>query len=169
MPTNWDVTRDARLYFEMRNCVAATCRLTPRDELEAIETLSDLACGKPKSEQCCWLLLNRRDLLRLALRPDAPREPAPLANASMWKVSLRYPQYRPGFLASDMSMRIVGLDAKSFLANFVTLRYSRPEEARKSVRKLLALSVILLEIPTRVYRSTNLQPMTKFYMHRLRE
>ena len=133
MSAKWNVAHDARLYFDMRDCVTATCRLTPRDELEVIESLSELACTsvqtKTKSEKSCWLLLNRRDFLRLALRPDAPRDPAPASNASMWKVSLRYPQYRPGSLAPDMSMRIVGLDAKSFLTNFATLSYSRPDEA----------------------------------------
>ena len=128
----WDVTRDARLYFLSRDRVSMPCRLTPRDELEAIESLSGIARGVVDvSDEAGWLLLNRRDLLRLALRADAPREPKlGVMGASVWRVSLRYPQHRPEGPSSDASARVVGLDAKSFMANFATLSYSRPEEAK---------------------------------------
>ena len=106
------------------------CRLSPHDELEAIESLSGIARGiTDVSDGANWLLLNRRDFLRLALRADAPRAYVGEATvSSMWKVSLRYPQYRPDAQPSDASARVVGLDTKSFLANFATLSYSRPEE-----------------------------------------
>lgn len=130
MIPSWNVRADCRAYFARRDRVHASCRLRPEEELIAIESFAELGIGENADNEqyeCSWALLNRRNLLRLGLRPGAPTEYVTGAENSAWSVSLHYPVHRPEGYNPDVISRIINLDQKSVWSNFTTINYSRPE------------------------------------------
>lgn len=89
MTPTWNVRADCRAYFVRRDHVDASCRLQPDEELRAIENFAELGVGENATQEQyegSWTLLNRRNLLRLALRHDAPTEYVEGAEHSAWSV-----------------------------------------------------------------------------------
>lgn len=96
MSPAWDVRADCRAYVIRRDHVDAACRLQPDEELVAIEAFAGLGTGENAEQEQyegAWTLLNRRNLLRLALRSDAPTEFVAGAENSAWSI-VRSPESR---------------------------------------------------------------------------